>query len=52
MELDISPVCVKLRIKENNKKTEINLDKKINVEQVKAKLAKKEGKLKVTLPFG
>lgn len=52
LELDISPNCVKLKIKDSNKKVEISLDKKVNVNQVKAKMAKKEGKLKVTLPYG
>lgn len=51
LELDISPTCVKLKIKNTNKQAQSELGRAANVEQVRAKMAKKEAKLKVTLPY-
>lgn len=51
MELDISPVCVKLKITSSQRTAEIPLQKKAKVDQVRAKLLKKEQKLRVTLPY-
>jgi hypothetical protein len=51
LELDTSAVCVKLSIKNTDRTAKIDLDKKINVEEVKAKMLKKESKLRVVLPY-
>jgi hypothetical protein len=42
---------VKLSIKNTDRTAKIDLDKKINVEEVKAKMLKKESKLRVVLPY-
>ena len=51
VELDVSTRCIKISLPSLSKRREINLEKPVNVDSVKAKLLKKEGKLSVILPF-
>lgn len=51
LELDISPMCVKLKIVGSERSAQIDLQRRANVDQTRAKLLKKEQKLRVTLPY-
>lgn len=49
LELDISAICV--RLKAGDRSVQIDLQHRANVDQARAKLLKKEHKLRVSLPY-
>jgi len=51
LELDISEVCVRLKITSSQRCVQIDLQHRANVDQTRAKLLKKEQKLRVSLPY-